>query len=100
MAVTSVNMVVFKPASTWVLTRRQVSGRIYVGSYEAGIRVIGRRIGHANNVQIIKFKEIFDEGDPYERQSYINLLRREAKTSNFITGYLGYLQGRPLDKFA
>ncbi|RHZ58788.1 hypothetical protein Glove_368g36 [Diversispora epigaea] len=63
----------------------------------AGLCVIGRRIGIANNVQTIRLKECFDERVPSEKQAYVNLLMGEAKGITDLTLRLGYQCGRPLD---
>ncbi|RHZ69327.1 hypothetical protein Glove_284g118 [Diversispora epigaea] len=72
-------LVVFKPNSVWKAVRNRSTGRRYMRAVGAGLRVIGRRIGFRDNVQIIQLKECFDERIPSEKQAYINFLSREAK---------------------
>ena len=46
-------IVVFKPNATWDMVRNRVTRRRYVRVAGAGLRVIGRRVGFKNNVQVI-----------------------------------------------
>ncbi|CAG8699613.1 19353_t:CDS:2, partial [Gigaspora rosea] len=88
--------VIYKPISKWKMVKNRVTKKRYLRAKGAGLRLIGRRIGLVNDVQIIQFKEIFDERVRSEKQEYTELLRREAKGRTDITLDLGYIHGRPL----
>ncbi|RIB19440.1 hypothetical protein C2G38_2141621 [Gigaspora rosea] len=89
-------LVIYKPISKWKMVKNRVTKKRYLRAKGAGLRLIGRRIGLVNDVQIIQFKEIFDERVRSEKQEYTELLRREAKGRTDITLDLGYIHGRPL----
>lgn len=90
-------LVVFKPDSVWKVKRNRITG-LHYQSARAGLRIVGKRIGFANNnVQIIKLEECFNERVPTEKQAYMNFLGRESKGVTDITHRLGYQHGRPLN---
>ncbi|CAB4441860.1 unnamed protein product [Rhizophagus irregularis] len=89
-------LIIFKPNSMWRMIKNQTTGRRY-SSARGGLRIVGKRIGLTNDVQIIKLEENFDESVPAERQEYQNFLRREAKGVTYFTHQMGSQHGRPLD---
>ncbi|CAG8653727.1 10990_t:CDS:2, partial [Paraglomus brasilianum] len=86
-------LIVFKPISRWKMIKNKITNNRYMRASGAGLRVIGRRIGIANNVQIIRLKGLV----PSEKQAYVILLRKEAKGITDLTLRLGYQHGRLLD---
>ncbi|CAG8618121.1 10227_t:CDS:2 [Funneliformis caledonium] len=83
------------PNAMWGMVRNRVNRRRYMRA-AGGLRVVGKRIGIKNNIQVIRFEECFDEYVPYERQEYRSFLTREGKGIITISQNMGYLHGRPL----
>ncbi|CAG8509023.1 12050_t:CDS:2 [Ambispora gerdemannii] len=75
------------------MVKNRTTGKRYMRAIEAGLHVIGRRVGFANNVQVIWLIECFDE----RVRAYSDLLRREAKGITDFTLRLSYQHGRPFD---
>ena len=48
-------IIIFKPNSVWRMIRNQTTGKRY-SSARGGLRIVGKRVGLTNNVQIIKLE--------------------------------------------